>query len=85
MKKEVIKVSQDKDFLDSIEEIFGNSITKKWIYIDQSTINILAEKQSLCYMDTNGELHIAYGNIIVEAYSHYDYSWYSLKKLIQKK
>jgi hypothetical protein len=78
MKKEVIKVSQDKDFLEFIEETFGKSITRKWIYIDQLTIDILAKKQSLCYMDTNGKLHIAYGNIIVEAYSH-DYSWYKLE------
>lgn len=85
MKKEVVKVPRDKDFLKYIEETFGKNITEQWIYIDQLTIDILAKKQSLCYVDINGKLHISYGNIIVEGYSFYDYSWYKIESIDTEK
>lgn len=75
MKKEVIIVPKGEDFLKFIRENFGGKDVGVWFFVDKRTIEILSSKEGVPYSDSEGKLHIPYGNIIVDGCSFKEYSW----------
>ena len=78
MKKEVLVKPRNKDFLEFFKEKLKGKVA--WVYIDAATIARFANLGGISYVDIDTQLHIPYGNIVIDGYKG-GLKWYRISSI----